>query len=160
MHLRLDGIGLTAQLTCFNSRSLTHICCLVVATLLPRNLSPHSKGAEEAHRQEEYVRHPSAQSVTSPFVVCCAVRSRFGADLCCNTEAFDNPVTKKREDKGIDTIVPKSCGPQRPVMLVGLLFLCRERSTVHRQGHLMSRVRVRSETGKTGVCAPVVLLPR
>jgi len=74
--------------------------------------------------------------------------------LCCNTEAFDNPVTKKREDKDIDTIVPKPCGPQRPVMLVGLLFLCRERSTVRREGHLMSRVRVRGETGKKwSVCS-------
>jgi len=74
-------------------------------------------------------------------------------------EVFDNLVTKKREDKFIDTIVPKPCGPQRPAMLVGLLFPCRERSPVRREGHLMSRVRVRSETEKKGLCAPVVLLP-
>jgi len=67
-------------------------------------------------------------------------------------EVFDNLVTKKREDKFIDTTVPKPCGPQRPAVLVGLLFLGRERGTVRREGHLMSRVRVRSETKKKG-CA-------
>jgi len=70
-------------------------------------------------------------------------------------EVFDNLVTKKREDKDIDTIVPKLWSPQRPAMLVGLLFPCRE---VRGEGHLMSRVRVRSETEKKGLCAPVVLL--
>ena len=151
MHLRLDGIGLTAQLTCFSSGSPTHVCSLGGATLLPRNTSPHSKSAEDARRSA------SRRVCTTPFcsecyfAICyllCSPAQGSAQILCCNTEAFDNPVTKKREDKDIDTTVPKPYGPQRPAMVVGLLSLCQERSTVRREGHLMSRVRVRSETEK------------